>query len=179
MLISIPVVLLWNVQIPLKRKLALAGILCLSIFMIIIAIIRIAAGSISNGQVDAAWAVYWLQVEACIGTVVRQSLLLKHVGARDPPNRGVLGTIHVCRSQQMCPMIRPHPLDSNLLLSLHHSRPSYPTMKDADACVPSRLSRSAPSGRSSLLTRPTDNIKDHLPRANHNLAFLDSAARHG
>ena len=38
--------------------------------MIIIAIIRIAAGNIANDQVDAAWAVFWLQVEACVGVMV-------------------------------------------------------------------------------------------------------------
>ena len=70
MLISIPILLLWNVQMSIRRKLALIGILCLSIFMILIAIIRIAAGNISHGQVDAAWAIFWLQVEACVGVMV-------------------------------------------------------------------------------------------------------------
>lgn len=38
--------------------------------MIIIAIIRIAAGNVSHGQVDAAWAIFWLQVEASVAVMV-------------------------------------------------------------------------------------------------------------
>ena len=38
--------------------------------MIIVAIIRIAAGNIASNQVDAAWAVVYLRVEACFGVMV-------------------------------------------------------------------------------------------------------------
>jgi len=69
-LISIPVLLLYPVQIAPSRKLALGAILCLSIFMILISIIRIAAGNISNGQVDAAWAIFWTHIEAAVGVIV-------------------------------------------------------------------------------------------------------------
>lgn len=48
-LISVPVLLLWNVQINVRRKLILGGILCLSIFMVIIAIVRVSTGKFSNG----------------------------------------------------------------------------------------------------------------------------------
>ena len=68
--ISIPVILLWNVKITLRRKLALWGILCLSIFTAITAIIKIAGGNISHGQVDSAWAIFWFQAEAAIAVVV-------------------------------------------------------------------------------------------------------------
>ena len=68
--ISIPVVLLWNVQIGLRRKLALWGILCLSIFTMITAVVRIAGGNINHGQVDTAWAIFWLQTEAAVAVIV-------------------------------------------------------------------------------------------------------------
>ena len=68
--ISIPVILLWNVKITLRRKLALWGILCLSIFTAITAIIKLAGGNISHGQVDSAWAIFWFQAEAAIAVVV-------------------------------------------------------------------------------------------------------------
>ena len=68
--ISIPVVLLWKVKITLRRKLALWGILCLSIFTAITAIIRVAGGNIGHGQVDSAWAIFWEQAEAAVAIMV-------------------------------------------------------------------------------------------------------------
>ena len=68
--ISIPVVLLWKVQITLRRKLALWGILCLSIVTVFTAIIRVAGGNIGHGQVDSAWAIFWDQAEAAIAIIV-------------------------------------------------------------------------------------------------------------
>ena len=68
--ISIPVVLLWNVRISLRRKFALWGILCLSIFTMITAVVRVAGGNISHGQVDSAWAIFWLQTEAAVAVIV-------------------------------------------------------------------------------------------------------------
>lgn len=54
-LISIPIILLWNIQISIRQKLVLCGILCLSVVMIIMAIIRVSTGKSSNGQLDSAW----------------------------------------------------------------------------------------------------------------------------
>lgn len=68
--ISIPVTLLWNIQINLRRKLALWGILCLSIFTAITALIKVAGGNISHGQVDSAWAIFWDQAEAAVAIIV-------------------------------------------------------------------------------------------------------------
>lgn len=68
--ISIPVILLWNVKINLRRKLALWGILCLSIFTAITAVIKVAGGNISHDQVDSAWAIFWLQAEAAVAIIV-------------------------------------------------------------------------------------------------------------
>ena len=68
--ISIPVVLLWKVKITLRRKLALWGILCLSIFTAITAIIRVAGSNLGHGQVDSAWAIFWDQAEAAVAIIV-------------------------------------------------------------------------------------------------------------
>lgn len=70
LLISIPVLLLWNARLLVRQKFALCGILCLSILMIVIAIIRVVWGKASNGQVDSSWANLWLQVEASVGVIV-------------------------------------------------------------------------------------------------------------
>ncbi|KAL6720096.1 hypothetical protein ACLMJK_002017 [Lecanora helva] len=69
-LISVPVILLWDVQISLRRKLALWAILCLSVFTMITAIVRIAGGNIGHGQVDSAWVIFWLQAEAAVAVIV-------------------------------------------------------------------------------------------------------------
>ena len=68
--ISIPVILLWNVKMNIRRKLALWGILCLSVFTAITAIIKLAGGNTSHGQVDSAWAIFWLQAEAAVAIIV-------------------------------------------------------------------------------------------------------------
>ena len=64
--LTIPILLLWGVQISLHRKLALGTILCLSVFTMIICIIRISGGNTVNGQIDTAWVIFWLQVEASL-----------------------------------------------------------------------------------------------------------------
>ena len=38
--------------------------------MILIAIIRVSTGKNSNGQVDSAWVIFWLQAEASIAIIV-------------------------------------------------------------------------------------------------------------
>lgn len=68
--ISIPVALLWRVRIPLQRKLMLGGILSLSIFTMIVSIVRIAGADLPNGMVDSAWVNFWLQIEAAVAVIV-------------------------------------------------------------------------------------------------------------
>ena len=70
LVISIPVALLWNVKISLRRKFSLWGVLCLSVLTMATAIVKIAGGNISHGQVDSAWAIFWEQAEAAIAVVV-------------------------------------------------------------------------------------------------------------
>lgn len=69
-LISIPIFLLWRVHLTLRRKLALGATLCLSIFMIVIVIIKVSTGNIADGQVDSPWVLFWLHVEAAVAVVV-------------------------------------------------------------------------------------------------------------
>ena len=64
LVISIPIALLWNVQIDLRRKLAVGAVLCLSFFMIIIAIIRVTEASTAGGVTDTSWLFVWQSVEA-------------------------------------------------------------------------------------------------------------------
>lgn len=66
----IPVVLLWNVKIKRSHKLVLGLFLCLSICMIIIAILRM-VGLLLAGKksIDVLWQVFFQQVEASISVI--------------------------------------------------------------------------------------------------------------
>ena len=52
LIISIPVAMLWNVRITLKRKLTLGAMLCLSIFSILVAIVRTALAPLPSGVIE-------------------------------------------------------------------------------------------------------------------------------
>ncbi|KAL9599041.1 MAG: hypothetical protein Q9219_004075 [cf. Caloplaca sp. 3 TL-2023] len=69
-IITIPIALLWRVKIDMCRKIALATTLCLSIFTIITAIVRVSGSSAIDGQVDSSWVIFWLQVEAAVAVMV-------------------------------------------------------------------------------------------------------------
>ena len=67
---TVPVILLWNVRISVRRKLALGGILCLSICTIITSIIRLAGGTATNGELDQSWVIFWYDIEAAIAIII-------------------------------------------------------------------------------------------------------------
>ncbi|KAI4202141.1 MAG: hypothetical protein LQ350_002808 [Teloschistes chrysophthalmus] len=68
-IISIPIALLWRVQIDMRRKIGLTTMLCLSVFTIITAIVRISGGNTVDGQVDSSWVIFWLQMEAAVAVM--------------------------------------------------------------------------------------------------------------
>ncbi|MCJ1436598.1 hypothetical protein MMC27_005978 [Xylographa pallens] len=71
LVLSIPIALLWKVKISLHRKLALGSMLCLSAFMIIIAIIRTALAPLPENQViDTSWLVFWEGIEATTAIIM-------------------------------------------------------------------------------------------------------------
>ncbi|KAI3026983.1 hypothetical protein CBS147347_4819 [Aspergillus niger] len=80
MIISIPIRLLYKVQLRTLTKLGLGCFLCLSIFMCTCSIIR-TAGTWYHGLLDYPWQVFWLHLEGCIGvtmgsiTVYRSTLI--------------------------------------------------------------------------------------------------------
>lgn len=68
--ISVPVLLLWNVRISIRRKLALCGILCLSVCTMIVSIIKVAGANTSTGGVDSSWVLLWYEIEAAVAIIV-------------------------------------------------------------------------------------------------------------
>ena len=69
-MLIIPFHLLWRIQINLRQKLVLGTTLCLSIFMIIIAIIRISKIRLPDQAADIVWVIFWQQVEACTAVIM-------------------------------------------------------------------------------------------------------------
>ena len=67
--ITIPVALLWEVQLKPRQKLGLGFFLCLSISMIIVAAIRM-SGIIYHGTFDNSWIFLWQQIETCIAVMM-------------------------------------------------------------------------------------------------------------
>ncbi|KAI4136964.1 MAG: hypothetical protein LQ341_005353 [Variospora aurantia] len=68
--LSFPVVLLWEVRVDVRQKFALGISLCLSIVMIVVAIVRISVSRLANGEVDIVWLAFWQQQESSIAVIV-------------------------------------------------------------------------------------------------------------
>ena len=58
------------VKLDFRRKMALASVLCLSVFMMIIAIVRVAAGTLPGGVTDTAWLFFWQTMEAAVAVII-------------------------------------------------------------------------------------------------------------
>lgn len=67
--LMIPISLLWRVQMKTHQKLGFAIFLCLSICMIIVAIIRV-SGLHYHGTIDNTWIFLWQQVESCVAVTM-------------------------------------------------------------------------------------------------------------
>jgi len=68
--VSIPIRLLWNLQIPLRKKIILGIMLSLSAVMIVVAIIRTALAPLPNGVIDTSWLVFWTGMEAMVAIIM-------------------------------------------------------------------------------------------------------------
>lgn len=67
LVLIIPPWLLWKVKISLRQRIGIGSFLCLSVVMIIIAIIRISRVHASDFEI---WAPFWQQLEACIAVLM-------------------------------------------------------------------------------------------------------------
>lgn len=73
LVVSFPIALLWKVRINVRQKLGLALFLCLSLIMVIIAIVRVAGIKLSGGNVDIVWLAFWMQQECSIAVIMVSS----------------------------------------------------------------------------------------------------------
>ncbi|MCJ1264986.1 hypothetical protein MMC22_004861 [Lobaria immixta] len=70
LIILIPIYLLKQVQIKLRQKLVIGTSLCLSIMMVITAVIRISSVRGGHNNLDIIWWIFWLFSESCISIVM-------------------------------------------------------------------------------------------------------------
>ena len=68
--LSFPIILLRDVRVGLRQKVALTLSLCLSLVMVIVAIVRIAGYRTFGGEVDIVWLAFWQQQESSIAVMV-------------------------------------------------------------------------------------------------------------
>lgn len=93
LIIMVPVLLLWKAKIEVRQKTLLGCFLCLSICMIIVALVRISGLRTHKVFMDIQWLVFWNEVEASVATIMvsvtafRQLLGIKALKAREKKNR--------------------------------------------------------------------------------------------
>ncbi|KAI1341886.1 hypothetical protein F5Y15DRAFT_375595 [Xylariaceae sp. FL0016] len=73
LIVMVPGSIVWRVHIAWRKKLALTGICCLTIVMIVAAILRIAICS-TGKKPDVSWWLVWNSVETTLGTTAPQYL---------------------------------------------------------------------------------------------------------
>ena len=67
--VSIPARILWQVKIKSRQKLGIGVFLSLSIFMTIIAFVRI-SGYRAHGSYGYTWQAFWMEFEACVAVIM-------------------------------------------------------------------------------------------------------------
>lgn len=69
-IISLPITLLWNVRLPLRRKMILISILSLAVLIIIVAIVRVAVVATKEKNSDMSWLWMWSFIEATVANII-------------------------------------------------------------------------------------------------------------
>ncbi|RDL38406.1 uncharacterized protein BP5553_02746 [Venustampulla echinocandica] len=70
LIITIPVAILWNTRIPMKHRLALAGLFGLTIVTMTFAIVRVAVVLSATEQADVSWLYMWSAIEPPIAVII-------------------------------------------------------------------------------------------------------------
>ena len=100
--ISIPVLLLWNVKISLRRKLALMGLFSLTVIVMIFSVVRVYFVTSKTQNLDMTWLFFWSNTEMAVCMYCKSMFTLWL--------RQVLTTYshHNCLSRVLSPVI-PQP----------------------------------------------------------------------
>lgn len=65
--ITVPIIMLWNVHVSWGKKLALIGIFSLTIIVIIVSIIRVTVVTSKTASADVTWLYLWGSIEMAVG----------------------------------------------------------------------------------------------------------------
>ena len=90
-MLFIPVYSLWQVEMRLQQKLGLGVFLCLSVVMIVTAVVK-ACGFMNHGQLDETWVFLWQQVEACVAIMMISLTAFRSIflsSSSRPPRRSL------------------------------------------------------------------------------------------
>ena len=68
--LSFPALVLPRMHVDVRQKFALGLSLCLSIIMIVVAVVRMAGIRLANDRVDIVWLVFWQQQESSIAVII-------------------------------------------------------------------------------------------------------------
>ena len=86
LVVSVPIALLWKVRITASQKIGLAGSLCLSLVMAIVAIVRISGIKLAGSAVDIVWLAFWQQQEASIAVIMVSVSAFRTLFVANPSN---------------------------------------------------------------------------------------------
>lgn len=91
LVVSIPIALLWRVRIDVRQKIGLGVSLCLSLIMVVTAIIRISGIKLANGAIDIVWEAFWVQQECSIAVIMMsvsafRSFFVPHASRNNSPD---------------------------------------------------------------------------------------------
>jgi len=64
---ALPLYQLWGLQINRKQKAGLAGMFCLGLIVILVAIVRFIQTNATTQHVDPVWLALWSMIEASVG----------------------------------------------------------------------------------------------------------------
>lgn len=83
LVVSVPLVILNKSMMPFSQKASLAAMLCLSVAMIVCALIRL-IGSVSDTNEEGSgtapvWATYWAMVEGCVSLIMTSVIVIRGV----------------------------------------------------------------------------------------------------
>ncbi|KAI9824019.1 MAG: hypothetical protein M1826_007552 [Phylliscum demangeonii] len=70
MIVAIPICLLWKVRVRARQKVVVGFFLCLSIVIMITAIVRVSGLATPTRTIDVTWILFWQQVEACVAVTL-------------------------------------------------------------------------------------------------------------
>ena len=85
--ISIAASVLWPAKIGTRQKLTIGAFLVLSVFMVIIACIRI-AGVHLVGPYGFTWQYFWLEIEACVAVIMVSVMAFRSFYVTQRPREG-------------------------------------------------------------------------------------------